>query len=72
MMVNLQETLKAFNFLCLRIGIRVSSTGGCGGEYSPIFPPKTFIVKLNNNCIKYVVYAFFALSSAVLYCISKV
>ncbi len=34
-----------------------------------IFPPKTFIVKLNNNCIKYLVYAFIALSSAVLYCI---
>ncbi len=45
------------------------------GEYSPqIFylPPKNFyrIIIIENN-IKYLVYTFFALSSAVLYCISK-
>ena len=42
--------------------------GGIFPPKSSIFPPKTF---LNNNCIKYLVYAFFALSSAVLYCISN-
>ncbi len=42
--------------------------GGAGGIF-PYLPPKTFIVKLNNNCIKFTL--FFALSSAVLYCIIK-
>ncbi len=49
------------HFLFAREGGRVSSTGGCGAPppQSSIFPFKTFIVKLNNNCIKYFSLRFF-------------
>ncbi len=57
--------------ICWGVGMIIVSgfhlLGGAGGNIPPqIFylpPPKTFIVKLNNNCL---VYAFFSLSSAVL------